>query len=164
MSPQTIYDEVKDFEKRCNDRRTPLNLYQVFYTEVNNKGETVVIKTFVATYTPTHIVVYIPTAVKIELLGDCRVFLGQIINPPKIGEETDEVPVEAPAPAPHTEDQIVHTTVDGQRRIPFLAGLALCRQCKHSPFKNPARKCTGNGHRFDHDFATKRCDKFEFPE
>ena len=167
---QTIYDEMKDYEKRCNDRRTSLNAYMVLYETRNEKDEPIVEKIFMACETPTHVVVRFPTAVKIELLGAACVSIGKLMESPKIGEETDpEIVLEdVPAPAPRSEGLVpiylpVPQPAPKQRRIPLIAGLGLCRVCKHSPFLNITNRCTGGGHRFDHDPASKRCENFTFP-
>ena len=61
-----VYDEMKDFEKRCNERCSPLNAYLVLYEGKNEKNETVVRKTIMVSPTPTHVVVRFPTVVKID--------------------------------------------------------------------------------------------------
>jgi hypothetical protein len=166
-SPQTVYDEMKDFEKRCNNRDTSLNSYLVLYETRNEKDEPVVKKTTMLCPSAMHVVIRFPTCVKLELLSDGYVSIAPIISAPRLGEETDPeiVPDDVPAPAPRAEAQVIP---QGQpeplpRRVPLIAGLGLCRVCRHNPYQNPERRCTGGGHRFDKDPATKRCEKFEFP-
>jgi hypothetical protein len=180
MPPQSVYDEMLDFEKRCNNRATSLNTYLVLYETTNEKGEPVVKKTAMMCPSATHVVIRFPTCVKLELLSDGYVSIAPIISP-KLGEETDADPEEVPAPVPvvqqppprpkpvpaHETPAPAQTAPDAQRRVPFIAGLGLCRVCKHSPFAlgNTEHRCSANpkGHRFDKDPATKRCERFEFP-
>ena len=179
--PQTIYNEQKDFEARCNDRCTSLNTYLVLYEAKNEKGEPVVKKTCMVCPTITHVVCRFPTAVKIELLSDGVVAIAPVISP-KLGEETDaeqEAPPKPPTPAPmQVQEPIVQQAAApvapvqapaapapapaAQRRVPFLPGFQLCRLCKHSPFIEGRTRCANRGHRFDKDPATKRCEQFEF--
>jgi len=176
MAPTTtsgaVYDEMKDFEKRCNERESSLNAYLVLYEAKNEKKETVVRKTVMVSPTATHVVVRFPTAVKIELLSDAVVSIAPVIAP-VIGEETDEeqvmVPqeaemVEAPIQTPPIAPQTLQAPPREQRNIPLLPGLRLCRVCAFSPF-NGAHVCTSNpkGHRFETSKATERCPQFQFP-
>jgi hypothetical protein len=172
-SPQTVYDEMMDFEKRCNNRDTSLNSYLVLYETRNEKDEPVIKKTTMLCPTAMHVVIRFPTCVKLELLSDGYVSIAPIISAPRLGEETDpEIVLEDVRNQPM--EQVLAQRAEAQaapqpvpahllRRIPLIAGLGLCRVCKHSPFTNPARICTGKGHRFDKDPANKRCEQFEFP-
>jgi hypothetical protein len=122
-----------------------------------------------------HVVIRFPTCVKMELLSDAIVTVAPIIDAPSLGNESDDgtpekdpvntpiaaAPIIAPLVEPVPAQQEQPATVP--KRIPFLPGLQLCRQCKYSPYKNPDRRCTGGGHRFEHDPATKKCEKFQFP-
>lgn len=140
----------------------PLNAYVVLYTVKNEREEVIVRKTTMICPTAMHAVLHFPTCVKIELLSDGYVSIAPIIAAPKLGEETDPeiVPEDIPVAAPHAEAQVAPPL---PRRVPLIAGLGLCRVCKHSPFKNPAHRCSNGGHRFDKDPANKRCEQFEFP-
>lgn len=167
---QAVYDEMLDFEKRCNNRDTALNAYLVLYETRNEKEELIIRKTTMLCPTPMHVVIRFPTCVKLELLSDGHVSIAPIISPPELEEETDReiVPEDIPVPSPRAEAMNMQVIPQGQpdplpRRVPLIAGLGLCRVCKHNPFKNPERRCTGGGHRFDNDPATKRCEQFEFP-
>lgn len=170
MSAQSVYDELKDFEKRCNNRSSSLMAFSVLYEAVNEKGETVVHRTVMACPSAMHVVVRFPKCVKMELLADAYVTIAPIIIPPAFGNEGDE---EIPAPrtelaTPRAEPQPIEYRGDGvpkiqPRRVPLLPGLVLCKQCKYDPFKNPHGNCSKHGHRFDKDPATKRCELFEFP-
>lgn len=155
-----------DFEKRCNNRKSSLSSFLVLYTAENEKGEPVVLKTTMLCPTITHVVVRFPSAVKIELLSDGYVSIAPIMNPPKLGEETD--PEDVPQVDPVWErGQVAEAPapVVAPRRVPLIAGFGLCRVCKHSPFAktNIAGRCLNHGHRFDKDPADKRCEQFEFP-
>jgi len=166
---QAVLTEMMEFEMRCNSRCTPLNSYLVLFEGQNEKGATIVRKTTMVCPTITHVVVRFPSAVKIELLSDAYVSIAPVIAP-QIGEETDdpeEMPQpETPSPAPQDPPRPpVPAPVEALRRIPLIAGLGLCRVCKHSPFAktNIAGRCLNKGHRFDKDPADKRCESFEFP-
>ena len=160
-----VMTEMLEYEMRCNNRSTSLNSYLVLYETMNEKGDSVVRKTTMVCPTITHVVCRFPSSVKIELLSDAYVSIAPLI-PPKLGEETDDPvqtdpePVTAPNPVP---PPVPPAIVYAPRRVPLLAGLTLCRQCRHSPFNLEAMgRCTGGGHRFDKDPATKRCEQFEF--
>jgi len=164
-----VMTEMLEYEMRCNNRSTSLNSYLVLYETMNEKGDSVVRKTTMVCPTITHVVCRFPSSVKIELLSDAYVSIAPLI-PPKLGEETDD-PEEMPqpettAPAPQaTPRSPVPAPMEAPRRIPLIAGLGLCRVCKHSPFDktNIAGRCLNHGHRFDKDPADKRCENFAFP-
>ena len=167
-----VMTEMLEYEMRCNNRSTSLNSYLVLYETMNEKGDSVVRKTTMVCPTITHVVCRFPSSVKIELLSDAYVSIAPLISP-RIGEETDDTaPVVVPNPVPPpvppapvaVPDPVPPAIVYAPRRVPLLAGLTLCRQCRHSPFNLEAMgRCTGGGHRFDKDPATKRCEQFEFP-
>jgi hypothetical protein len=91
---------MKDFEKRCNDRASPLNAYLVLYTTVDEKRVSKVHKTIMICPSPAHVVVRFPTAVKMELLSD-----GVVSIVPVIAQELQDEEVETPLTPPATQAQ-----------------------------------------------------------